>query len=251
MAAWLVARPAHATDPFEIQVYDATANPPGAPGLELHLNHVFRAGLTTAPPELPREKVTHMTLEPSLGLLPWWEAGAYLQTALRRDGTFDFAGVKARSKFVTPPGWDERWRLGLNIELSLLPERYERDRWATELRPIFAWESPRLLLALNPILDQSLAGDGATDGPSFDPAALAIVKFPNVVGVGLEYYAGLGPIGNGFARLGAQEHYLYEVVNVLGIDRVELNLGVGEGLTAASDKLVVKAILGYVWDAPP
>ena len=53
---------AHATDPFEIQVYDGTANAPGVPGLELHVNTV-PIGLKTAPsPEYPENAQTHFTL---------------------------------------------------------------------------------------------------------------------------------------------------------------------------------------------
>jgi len=42
-----------------------------------------------------------------------------------------------------------------------------------------------------------------------------------------------------------QEHYLFEVVNVLAWKGVEINVGVGEGLTAASNDLVAKTILGF------
>jgi hypothetical protein len=248
LAVGLASGRASAVDPFEIQVYDGTANGPGVPGLELHVNHVAGTTKTTALPELPRNGVTHFTLEPSFGVLPGWEAGAYLQTALRPDGTFDYAGAKARSKFVTTESFSKRWRLGINFEVSLLPERYDRDRWGSEIRPIVAWESPSFLFALNPILDQSLAGSGASDGPRFEPAALATYKVANLVGFGFEYYADLGPIGNAFSPLRRQEHYLYEVVNVLAIERVEINLGVGEGLTGVSDDLVFKAILGYAWE---
>jgi hypothetical protein len=250
LAAGLVSARASAVDPFEIQVYDGTANAPGVPGLELHVNHVAGTTKATAPPELPRNGVTHFTLEPSYGVLPGWEAGAYLQAALRPDGTFDYAGAKARSKFVTTESFSRRWRLGLNFEVSLLPGRYERDRWGSEIRPIVAWESASFLFALNPILDQSLAGDGASDGPTFEPAAVANYKVANLVGLGFEYYAELGPIGNAFSPLRRQEHYLYQVVNVLAIGHVEINLGVGEGLTHVSDDLVFKAILGYPWDRP-
>src|ERR1700734_3499182 len=81
----LVPRPARAVDPFEIQVYDGTANAPGVPGLELHVNTV-PIGLTTAPsPEYPQNHQTHFTFEPSLGLFPWWELGGYFEMALRGD----------------------------------------------------------------------------------------------------------------------------------------------------------------------
>lgn len=245
--ALLFAPAAGAVDSYEIQVYDGTANPPGAPGAELHVNTVSSGRRTAVAPELAPNRQTHLTLEPSFGVTPFWEVGAYLQTTLRPDGVFTYAGAKLRSKFVTDPGWDPHWRLGVNLELSLLPEAYDRDRWGTETRPIAAWEDDRWLFALNPILDTSLAGSGADEGPSFEPALMAKIKILGKVALGLEYYANLGPVAHP-APLRGQEHYLYEVVDLLGIERVELDLGVGEGLTASSNGFVVKLIAGYAWD---
>ncbi len=246
-ALFCAASRARAIDPFEIQVYDGTANRPGVPGLELHVNRVMAGKKDAEPPELPPHRQTHFTLEPSLGLLPWWEMGGYFQTALRADGTFDYAGLKLRSKFVTPPDWHPHVRLGINLEVSLLPERYDRDRWGNEIRPIVAWENPDWLLVLNPIIDTSLAGDGWSDGPTFQPAAMAVYKIHGVVSLGLEYYANLGP----FSKLlpwRRQEQYVYEVVNLLSVPRLELNAGIGEGLTEASNDVVVKVIIGYAWE---
>src|SRR5260221_7706185 len=81
----VVAREARATDPFEIQVYDGTANKPGVFGLELHANAVVR-GLRdpslNAAPEAPQDRQVHFTFEPSIGVTPWWELGGYFQTAI-------------------------------------------------------------------------------------------------------------------------------------------------------------------------
>jgi hypothetical protein len=250
LLALFFVRRARATDPFEIQVYDGTANAPGEPGLELHLNHVF-AGLKTADaPELPQNHQSHMTLEPSLGLLPFWELGGYFQTALRADGTFDYAGVKLRNKFVTPEGWHPHARLGVNLEVSLLPEHYDRSRWGGEIRPIAAWEDERWLFAVNPIVDLSFASPGASDGPSFEPALMAKVKVGGKVAFGVEYYASFGPIAKPDVW-SAQEHYVYEAFDLLAVPHFELNAGVGEGLTSGSNGFVAKLILGYTWERAP
>ncbi len=91
LAVVLFPLPAAALDPFEIQVYDGTANAPGVVGLELHLNYVPK-GLTSSPaPELPPDRQAHATLEPSY-VTTYWELDAYAQGALLPDGTFDFAG---------------------------------------------------------------------------------------------------------------------------------------------------------------
>jgi hypothetical protein len=240
-------RAAWAVDPFEIQVYDGTANAPGVPGLELHVNRVF-SGLTTAPPpELPPNGQTHFTLEPSLGITPFWELGGYFETTLRSDGTLDYAGVKLRSKFVTPRDWHPHLRLGLNVEVSLLPTSYDRDQWGMELRPIVAFEDERWLLVVNPIVDISLAGPDYGAGPTFEPAAMAKVKIAETVAIGVEYYADFGPIA-GFLPVRDEEHYIFEAADLLSVRSFELNAGIGEGLTPASNAFVGKLILGYVWE---
>jgi hypothetical protein len=251
LALLLVAAPASATDPFEIQVYDGTANDPLQPGLELHLNYVASGVKEGDVPAIAPHHQTHITLEPSLGILPWWELGAYLQSAIVPGSGYEWAGAKLRSKFVTPPKWHEHLRLGANFEIALIPHRFDRDRWSTEIRPIAAWESARFLFAINPIVSVPLAGDDFKYGPELEPAAKAAVKIGEIVALGFEYYAGLGAIGSGFSPVKEQEHYLYEVADLLAFEGLELNLGVGEGFTMGSNNLVLKMIVGYAFETTP
>ena len=240
----LATKQAGATDPFEIQVYDGTADAPGVPGLELHVNRVMEGVKAFDGPQIAPNHQSHFTLEPSLGLFPFWEIGGYFETALLADGTFAYAGVKLRSKFVTPPKFDPHVRLGLNVEVSLLPATFDRDRWGNELRPIAAWEDEHWMFVVNPIVDTSFAGTGLRDGPSFEPAAMVLRKIEGQLSVGVEYYTNLGPF-SGLLPWRKEEQYLYEVANLLSVKRLELNVGVGEGLTAASSDLVLKAIVGF------
>jgi hypothetical protein len=245
----LVTRPVRAIDAFEIQVYDGTANPARTPGLELHVDHVLWGATTATPPELPANHRTTFTLEPSFGVFDSWELGAYFQTALRADGEFDYAGVKLRSKFVTPPGWHERLRLGVNFEFSILPRAYDRDRYGGEVRPIVAWEDEHWLFAANPILDFSFASTDFGRGPEFEPCVMAKRKL-GPIALGLEYYAGLGPIRHPLPW-SDEDEYVYETFDLISLPGVEVNFGVGEGLSAASSDLVAKLNLGYTWDPSP
>jgi hypothetical protein len=244
-ACWLCAAGrAAAIDAFEIQVYDGTADPPGASGGELHTNVVASGPREPVPGEIDRTHETHLTLEPSHGMTRIWEVGGYLQTAIGADGVARFAGVKLRSKFVTPPGWRPHARLGVNLEVSWLPARFDPDQWGGEIRPIAAWEDEHWLLAMNPILDFSFTGPALRDGPSFEPALEVKRKLAGgAVAVGLEYYAGLGPI---LAPLPGheQQHTLFEAADVAW-SRLSVNVGLGLGLNSGSESLVVKAILGY------
>ena len=245
---WLSPKLARAVDPFEIQVYDGTADAPGAPGLELHLNTVPNGRKTAEPPELAPNHQSHFTLEPSLGIEPWWELGGYLQSSLSGEGKLSYAGAKLRSKFVTPKGWSRSFRLGLNLELSRIPQAYDHARWGGEARPIVAFEDARWLLVANPILELSLAGSDARAGPSFAPALMAKLKIEGVVALGVEYYADFGPLSSP-DPVREQQQYLFEAVDLLALAHLEVNAGVGEGFTHESNALVLKAIIGYSWDS--
>jgi len=246
----LAGRIARAGDPFEIQVYDGTANAPGVPGLELHLNDWATGNRGATPPEAPLNGQFHATLEPSLGVTPFWELGAYLQGAVRTDdGVVDWAGAKLRSKFVTPPSWNAHWRLGMNFEVSYIPSTYDHDRWGSEIRPIVAWHDDAWLFVFNPILDQSLAGSDASQGPSFQPA-VKVARTVGPVALGFEYYATLGPL-TAILPWRDEEQQVFEVIDLLSVEKLEVNFGIGEGLTAASAGLVVKAIVGYSFEPTP
>lgn len=245
VAALLVSLPAAALDPFEIQVYDGTANGRGEVGLEMHLNYVARGLQASAAPELPSNRQAHATLEPSYGVTDSWELGAYLQGTLLPGGTFEYSGVKLRSKLVTPPGWHEHLRLGVNFELSRLPVAYDPARWGVEVRPIVAWEDDRFLFALNPNLGMPLTAPASRQGPELEPCAMTKLKL-GAVALGLEYYGSLGPV-SAILPLAQQEHYLFETIDVVSWRGLELNVGVGEGLTAASNGLVVKTVVGWAF----
>jgi hypothetical protein len=240
---------AHASDPFEIQVYDGTANPPGVFGLENHLNYWATGWRASNPPEVPLNGQFHSTFEPSLGLTQFWELGAYVQFAYRTDpGVLDWAGVKLRSKFVTPEGYSPHWRLGVNLELDYLPSKFDASQWGMEVRPIVAWHDPDWLFAVNPIIDQAFAPPDASLGPSFQPCA-KIARTVGPVALGLEWYATFGP-GIAWVPYSEQGQQLFEVVDLLAVDRLELNVGLGEGITSASQGIVVKAIVGYTFEPP-
>ena len=242
--------PARAVDPFEIQVYDGTAQNPDAFAVELHTNGVVRGSPENQSPGLlPLGHQAHFTLEPQYGVFSWWEVGGYFETAIA-DGSFEYGGIKFRSKWVTPPHWHRYLRLGLNMEVSLLPRDFDVNVWGMELRPIIAFENKWCMLAVNPIIDVSGRppfGQPTPKDPTFEPAIMAVYKWDARVSLGLEYYASFGPL-SGFVPVAQQEHYLYEVVNVLAIKNVEVNIGFGEGLTSASNRFVAKMILGYAWE---
>jgi hypothetical protein len=235
--------PAWAVDAFEIQVYDASVNRPGEAGLEVHANYTPAGNTTGAfPGQVPPDHLAHLTFEPSYGLTPWWELGGYLQTAYSGDGGTRFGGWKLRTKFARPYRAGEPVFLAVNFELSHVPDKFEESEWGGEIRPIIGTEQGRWFLSVNPILSWGFSGAAGSATPEFEPAAKLRWDTHRGFGLGFEYYAGLGPV-NGFLPARRQEQYLYAAYDLLGSH--ELNIGVGRGLSPASNDWTLKMITGF------
>ena len=66
--------------------------------------------------------------------------------------------------------------------------------------------------------------------------------------LGLEYYADLGPFGAFFSP-DNQQHTLFAVTDFKA-GRLDVNFGLGYGLTGGSDRLVAKMIIGSALNQP-
>lgn len=221
-------------------MYDSETAKVWDPGVELHMNY-SPVGLTKASPdgELPTDRVSRYTLEPHIGLLPWLEAGAYLQTALRPDGRFDYAGVKLRWKARLPFLLAGHFGLALNLEVSWAPRDYDAPRYGGELRPIADARWRRLYASVNPILAIDFAGAFAGQ-PQLQPAFKVAVTVGGGIALGGEYYSSLGPIHDPFPG-SEQVHRFLGVVDVQ-VGRVTINLGAGYAI-GAGERWLVKSIL--------
>ena len=114
-----------------------------------------------------------------------------------------------------------------------------------EIRPIIGVRNADWEFIVNPIVDISFGKYGEAD---FAPAARVARKLGPDLFVGLEYYADFGEIGN-FAKLADQQHTLFAVTD-FKLGDFGVNFGVGYGLTPASDRWVVKTIVGYAFPVP-
>jgi hypothetical protein len=240
---------ARAADLFEIQVYDGTLDAPGETGLELHLNQTLRGQTTaTGRREIPPDGVSRATLEPSIGLFPWLELGAYLQAFAAPDGVVRYGGWKLRSKLVVPASVGLPVRLGLNVELDRLPPQVDAARWSMELRPIVAWKAGAWLVVVNPILGIPLTGRDAGH-PDLEPAVKVAWDTAHGVAVGIEYYGAVGRL-DALDSLSAQSHLILAALDLVPLPGQaelpwELQVGMGGGLTGATpQRLVLKVIMG-------
>src|SRR5438477_639224 len=88
-------------------------------------------------------------------------------------------------------------------------------------------------------LNYVASGVPFSGGPlELQPAATVIRRLGDAISVGLESYSGLGALASP-SPLKEQEHYLFEVVNLTAFAGWELHAGIGQGLTRASNPLVV------------
>ncbi|HZU97072.1 MAG TPA: hypothetical protein VFF73_10285 [Planctomycetota bacterium] len=242
----LLAPAAHATDAFEIQVYDSDINAPWTPGVELHLNWVTLGRDTPAyRGAVPTDQLVHMTLEPALGITDFWELGCYIQGAWDPKGAGGgdawFGGAKLRSKFVVPRTVSDIFDLGINFEVSWVPHRFEESPWGSEIRPILGVRYGGFELHVNPILSFGWSGE-KVGVPDFEPCGKVMWDTTLGFGVGVEYYTGLGKIDH-IPAFEKQEHAVFIAFDLID-GPIELNAAVGRGLTEASNPWTLKAIIG-------
>jgi hypothetical protein len=230
--------PAHAVD--EIQVYNAEIAAPGQFTLQQHLNYVWNGSTT---PDFPNGFASNRTLngtpELAYGVTDWYELGLYAPFAFDANGTFLPGGVKVRQLFVSPHAEDRKFFYGVNVELSYQTPRFSQSAIGLEIRPILGVRDLGWEFIFNPIVDFNFApaGDAA-----FAPAARLARQVSGETWLGVEYYSAYSPIG-AIPPADQQQHTLFAVADfrVWGLD---VNLGIGAGLTGASDGLVTKMIIG-------
>src|SRR6202022_482770 len=229
----------------EIQVYNANIAAPGQFTSQQHLNYV---GSGLKEPPFPGGLVSNHSIngtpEFAYGVNDWWEVGLYLPFAIQ-DRQFLSDSFKLRTLFVSPNAEQRNFFYGVNFEFSNSTPKFSQTRFGLEIRPIVGIRNADYEFIVNPIVDIGFGKYGQAD---FAPAARVARKLGTDLSVGLEYYADFGEIGH-FGKLADQQHTLFAVTDFkLGVFGV--NFGVGYGLTPASDRFVVKTIVGYAFPVP-
>ena len=183
-----------------------------------------------------------ITPELSWGLTHDLEAGLYLPTVRDGTGKWSAAGIKARLKWlpIRPAEGSAGFFAGANVELSRVAQKFSQSQNSLELRTMLGWRAPEWLFAANPTLGWDLS-PGFRGAPDFSLGLKASRKVATDVALGVEYYAGMGKI-NRLLPGDQQERTLFLTVDYEG-KPVAFNLGVGRGLTSATDPWTLKAII--------
>lgn len=226
----------------EIQVYDGSIAEPGVINLTLH-NNFTPDGLKTPAFQggLIPDKSWNGAFEWAYGVTPWLEAGLYLPlySGYSKDRGATINGGKIRLLFVEPHADERTFVYAVNFEFSYNSAHWDPHRFTSEIRPIFGLHLHSWDLLVNPILDNSWTG--GFKSLDFAPSSRVAYHLNPGWAVAVEEYDDIGPLRDFYPR-DEQAHELWgvfdrysKIVNVEG--------GIGFGLTPGSDKVTLKLIL--------
>lgn len=226
----------------EIQVYDAEIVPNGVYSLMIHTNFTpigrklpdFPGGI------IPNHSVNGAS-EWAYGVTDWFEQGLYLPVySLYSSGRgASLNAVKLRELFVRPHARDHTFFYGVNFEFSLNQKFWEPRTITSEIRPIIGVHLHAVDFIVNPILDTDYTG--GFGNLEFLPATRLAYVLKDTWAIAAEEYANLGTLRH-FAPVNEQFHQIWAVMDH---DSKHLNIeaGIGFGLTKGSDKLTLKLML--------
>jgi hypothetical protein len=226
----------------EIQVYDAEIEEVGIFNVMVHSNFTPIGRKTPDFPGgiIPNDSVNG-AVEWAYGVTPWFEQGLYfpVYTAYSQDRGGSLNGFKIRELFVRPHAHDHTFFYGVNFEFSVNYKYWESKHITSEVRPIVGVHLHPIDLIFNPIVDTDYSG--GFGNLEFVPAARIAYNLNDKWAVAVEEYADFGPLHH---FLPANDEF-HEVWAVLDHDNKYVNIetGVGVGVTAGADKLTFKLML--------
>ena len=158
-----------------------------------------------------------------------------------------WVGDHIRPRIKVPESWG--WPVGVSLSTEIGYQRsvYSTDTWTWEIRPIIDKAIGRWYFAINPALERTLHGADVNQGLGFAPSAKISYDFSRIVSGGIEYYADYGRLDH-FSPTQDQQRQIFVVTDLNVSPLWEINIGIGIGTTAATDHLIVKAILGRRFD---
>jgi hypothetical protein len=229
---------------YEVQVYGSELVQKGVTMVELHSNFTAKGTRGVIDGVLPTNHAVHETLEITHGFNEWFETGFYQFTSIQADGTWMWVGTHIRPRIAVPEKYNLPVGLSLSTEFGYQRPNFSLDTWTWEIRPIIDKKIGKVYLSFNPTFDKSFRGPEQPHGYNFSPNFKFSYDVTKRVAAGLEYYGSYGPL-TGFDPLRDQLQQFIPAVDVDLGPKWELNFGVGWGVTTATDRLLIKGILGY------
>jgi hypothetical protein len=228
---------------YEIQVYGADTVSPGSTMLELHSNFTANGQRYVVDGFYPTFHQEHESIEITQGITDWSEVGFYIFTSEQNGHGVQWVGDHIRPRVRVPDSW--HWPIGFSISAEIGYQRpvYSPDTWTWEIRPIIDKAIDRWYFAVNPALERTWHGPDARRGLGFAPAAKVSYDFTQKISGGIEYYADYGRF-LAWDSLHEQQQQFFVVTDLNVSPKWEFNFGVGLGVTASTDRLIIKGIVG-------
>ena len=224
----------------EIQVYDGEIARPCVFNLTLHDNYTIHGSkMPDFPGGLEPDRSLNGVPEFAYGVTDWFEAGLYLPLySVTANKGAVLNGFKLRALFVAPDNADRTFFYGVNFEFSYNSRHWDQKKFTSEIRPILGLHLGKVDLVFNPILDNSYTGFSQLD---FAPASRIAYHLTPQWTIAAEEYDDFGPLRRFFS--GSQQiHQLFAVADYAS-ETIDIEAGIGWGLTRASDSLALKLIL--------
>jgi hypothetical protein len=231
----------------EIQVYASPTIQQNATIAELHSNYTFKGSKLLL--DASAAHWTNETLEITHGLGKNFEIGFYTFTGFSPKGRYQYLGNQFRPRVTVPSEW--KWPFGASLSMEFgffRPDDTSKFNWQGEVRPIIDKNINNWYVAFNPNVEFAINGDNKGFGVA--PQLKLIYTIEQKVGVGFEYYAGLGS----FKRLlpgRMQEHLLGPMLDLYLDPLWEINAGYLFGLTENSNQRIIKLLLGRRFNRKP
>lgn len=236
---------ADAIDFYEIQIYPVETTPQNHLQLELHSNSVTTATGSEAHSTIVPYQI-HETLEATYGVTPYLEVGQYFATARLDAGEYEYAGSRSKVHFGIPASAEWPLQIGGNVELDYMRRAAEENPLNLELRPIVEKRIGRFMIVANFAFEKPFSGPTTHRGVQFAPSGEIDYDLWKWLTPALEYYGDMGSIA---VLPGAQhqQHFVVPTANLHLLPQLELNLGVGFGVTQASNGVFLKSIVGWTF----
>jgi hypothetical protein len=242
-AGLLAATSLFAQGNYEIQVYGADTVAPGDLMVELHSNFTPIGQTRLINGIYPTNHQDHETIELTQGITNWSEVGFYIFTSEQDGHGVQWVGSHIRPRVRVPESW--HWPVGVSISTEIGYQRpiYSLDTWTWEIRPIVDKTLGRWYFAVNPALERTWHGPDVRQGLGFAPAAKFSFDFTKQISAGMEYYGEYGTLWK-FDTFHEQQQQFFLATDLNVSPKWEINFGIGMGVTASTDHLIIKGIIG-------
>jgi hypothetical protein len=225
-----------AQDPFEIHVLEYEQLQPGEFTFENHLNYVARSATAAT------QSVFHDTYELTAGVTDDVSIGVMQLNARRPGGPLQSAGWRLVPHLYVPRSWHLPLDFGLVVEIAFENQAWNADTRSVTILPILEKRFGRLQLDLNPTFGRSLHGPDSDRSWGLGLAGRVAFEQTKRFTPSLEYYGDWGSLPT-FQPFVAQMHQILPGGDIQVRKNIIWSVGIGFGLTPATDRLVFKSRL--------